>query len=242
MAGIFYRTHSALDGNPIIVAAVLPKSAKNSKTGALAQVYILPDTGEAPHLAQKAGAYSSVCGDCPHLASGACYVDRTKGPRGVWIGVQNQKSYKAVTVAEFGLALAGLAVRWGADGDPAAIPAADFAVLAGRVKSCTGYTHQWRWASHLRGHCMASCDTPADREGAKALGWRTFRTRMDSEALAAGEFLCPASHEAGMRKQCSECMACDGALRGERRADPVIIVHGLAHKVQKYKTYRLSLA
>lgn len=242
MAGIFFRTKSALDGKPIIVAAVLPKSAKNSKTGKLAQVYILPDTGKAPHVSFKDGDYESVCMGCPHLYSGACYVDRTKGSRGVWIGVQNLKSYREVTPEEFGEILAGLNVRWGADGDPAAIPKDQFAVISRYVTSCTGYTHHWKWANHLKNHCMASCDTPVDRVKAAALGWRTFRVRLDDDAMLPGEFVCPASSEAGMTKQCSDCMACDGNLRGERRASPVIIAHGLAHKVQKYKTFRLSLA
>lgn len=242
MAGVFFRTKSALDGAPILVAAVLPKSAKNSKTGKLAQVYILPDNGKAPHVAWKDGDYDSVCGDCPHKDNGVCYVDRTKGSRGVWVGVSNGKSYREVTPEEFGQIMAGLEVRWGADGDPAAIPADQFAVIAAHVQSCTGYTHQWRWATHLKGHCMASCDTPVDRAKAASLGWRTFRVRLEDETLLPGEFVCPASQEAGMKKQCSDCMACDGHLRGERRANPVIIAHGLTHKVTKYKTFRLSLS
>jgi len=190
MAGVFFRTKSLWDGSSILVAAVLPKSAKNSKTGALAQVYILPDNGKLPHVAWKDGDYDSVCGDCPHKDNGACYVDRTKGSRGVMVGIRNGKSYREVTVEGFRDALAGLAVRWGADGDPAMIPEAEFRVIASQVTSCTGYTHQWRWAHWLKGHCMA----------------------------------------------------CDGNLRGERRANPVIIAHGLAHKVTKYKTFRMSLA
>ena len=242
MAGVFFRTKSLWDGSPILVAAVLPKSAKNSKTGKLAQVYILPDNGKMPHVAWKDGDYDAVCGDCPHKDNGACYVDRTKGSRGVMVGIRNGKSYQEVTVEGFRDALEGLSVRWGADGDPAMIPEDEFKVISSKVEACTGYTHQWRWAHWLKSHCMASCDTPVDRAKASALGWRTFRVRLDDEEVMPGEFVCPASAEAGMRKQCADCMACDGSLRGERRANPVIIAHGLAHKVTKYKTFRLSLS
>jgi len=73
--------------------------------------------------------------------------------------------------------------------------------------------------------CMASADNEAERAAAKAAGFRTFRVRAASEAIQAGEFICPASEEGSRRKLCGECGACDGGLYS-KRADPVIIVHG----------------
>lgn len=241
MAGLFFRASSALDGSDILVAVVLPKSAKNAKTGALAQVYILPAHQE-PHLAFKAGAYGGVCGDCP-AQKGHCYVDRTKGSLMVYRAIQRGISYQQVTPEGMGQALAGLAVRLGADGDPAAIPADQLQAIMAHVTEWTGYTHQWnrKGMGHLRSVCMASCDTPDQQLQAAANGWRTFRTMMEGETKAKGEFVCPASVEAGAKKQCTDCLACDGIGSNGRRANPVILAHGVQHKVNKYKAFRLSL-
>jgi hypothetical protein len=60
--------------------------------------------------------------------------------------------------------------------------------------------------------------------------WRTFRVRGLGDAeVNDKEFVCPASEEAGKKKQCHECMACNGV--GEdgvrsKKATVVITVHG----------------
>lgn len=72
---------------------------------------------------------------------------------------------------------------------------------------------------------MASADSEADRVIAKAMGYRTFRVRTAAEPVQAGEFICPASEEAGKRKTCETCGACSGGVNS-RKADPAIIVHG----------------
>lgn len=241
MAGVFFRSQSAIDGSNIIVAAVLPESVSNVKTGQLAQIYILPAHAE-PHQAFKSGEYSGVCGDCPHQG-GACYVNRIHGSLGVYRAVHRGKSYREVTPVEMGEVLAGYAVRLGADGDPAAIPADELQAIMANVQEWTGYTHQWKQErfAHLSAYCMASCDTLQQAEAARSKGWRTFRTMLPDESKVAGEFVCPASEEAGKRKTCAECLACDGIGSNGRRAHPVIMAHGPAHKVRKYKEFRLSL-
>ena len=55
------------------------------------------------------------------------------------------------------------------------------------------------------------------------------------QPIDAGEFVCPASAEAGKRKTCAECKACSGAKLGGRNASPVIVVHGLDWKTKKYR-------
>lgn len=241
MAGLYFRTSSAIDGSPIIVAAVLPATVSNAKTGALAQVYILPADQE-PHLAFKEGNYTGVCGDCPHQA-GACYVNRIHGSLGVYRAVQRGKSYREVSPEEMGAVLSAFAVRLGADGDPAAIPADQLAAIMANVKDWTGYTHQWHRPefAHLADYCMASCDSLSLAEEARGMGWRSFRTMLPEEAKVAGEFLCPASTEAGAKVQCSDCMACDGIGSNGKRAHPVIVAHGPAHKVRKYREFRMAL-
>ena len=42
----------------------------------------------------------------------------------------------------------------------------------------------------------------------------------------SGEFVCPASAEAGKRLTCAQCRACNGAKRGGRNVSPAIIWHG----------------
>jgi hypothetical protein len=73
---------------------------------------------------------------------------------------------------------------------------------------------------------MASADTPEEAQMAQQDGWRTFRIRLQGEDLAAREFVCPASEEAGKRTDCATCGACDGAQRGTSKANPVIYAHG----------------
>jgi len=72
---------------------------------------------------------------------------------------------------------------------------------------------------------MASADGPADREQARAAGWRTFTVRTADQPLAAREIVCPASPEGGDRLQCIDCGACDGADR-PGKVSVAIVVHG----------------
>jgi hypothetical protein len=91
----------------------------------------------------------------------------------------------------------------------------------------TGYTHQWKACDPAFARlCMASVETPAQREAAMALGYRTFRVRLPEQPVEPGEFTCPASAEAGKRLTCEECGACGGAKPGTRQASPTILFHG----------------
>ena len=122
----------------------------------------------------------------------------------------------------------GRMVRLGTYGDPAAVPAYIWQKLVSKAAGSTGYSHQWKSGkagADIMALCMASADNETDRAMAKALGYRTFRVRAQSEPLQAGEFICPASAEGNKRKTCEECGACDGGINS-RRADPTIIVHG----------------
>ena len=115
----------------------------------------------------------------------------------------------------------------GAYGDPAAIPARHWRSLLRLASGHTGYSHQWRqaFAQGLRGMVMASADTASERDTARAMGWRTFRVRTESEQLGAREIVCPASDEGGKKRKCIDCQACDGADRAGK-ASVAIIVHG----------------
>ena len=228
---VFYDGPSALDGAPIIGIAVL--RSDNRKTGDMVQTYILrADTH--PVDALRDGSDASICGDCQHRRDSAtgvrtCYVNVGQSVAAVF-GAWTRGAYPLIDPAIGADRLAGRAVRLGTYGDPAAIPAHVWRALLARAAGHTGYTHQWRQpvAIQLRDIVMASADSAFDRDVARALGWRTFRVRTESETLAAREIVCPASPEGGDRRQCITCQACDGAGANPSRASIAIIVHGPA--------------
>jgi hypothetical protein len=234
MAGfIFYRGPSMLDGKPIIGIAVY--SDNNRKTGAMVQTYIMRAKID-PITAAAKGYDSSVCGDCkarPFLG-GYCYVNLGHGPRAVYdafkCGIYGESLKDAASLCE------GKMVRMGAYGDPMAIPYAVWKTLLKKANGHTGYTHQWLNADvsdqqrkGISSLCMASADTPTEAEMARSIGLRTFRVRAPNEDMMPGEFMCPASEEAGKRMLCERCRACDGA-KANKGASPTIIVHGYTAK------------
>jgi hypothetical protein len=223
---IIYRGASMLDGAPIVVVALT--NSTNVKTGNMVQTYILVDNGRSPVDNARELLDSSICGDCKHRRGlgGACYVNLGQGARAVAAAIV-AGNYPADILAAQNAA-AGRMVRLGTYGDPAAVPANIWRTLLAKAGGHTGYSHQWqsgKAGADIMALCMASADNAAERAAAKAAGYRTFRVRAANEAMAAGEFICPASEEAGRRKLCGECGACDGGINS-RRADPVIIVHG----------------
>jgi hypothetical protein len=225
---IIYRGPSLLNGAPIVV--VLISASQNTKTGDVAQTYILADNGERPTQALQSGADAAVCGDCKHrpLNAGTCYVVVRQGATKVWEQLQwgqyPDLSRYVDIVSEI---LRGRIVRIGTYGDPAAVPVEVWRELVASVGGSVGYTHQWRepHAQALRPFCMASVDSPSEMDVAREMGWRTFRVRVEQEPLLARESVCPASEEGGHKLQCSTCLACDGS-HGGRRGGIAIVLHG----------------
>lgn len=227
---ILYRGPSMIDGAPIVAIAVTRSG--NVKTGNMVQTYILADTVD-PVTASRTGADAAVCGQCPQrpILGGACYVTLAHGPLQVWKKLLRGGYPPVSTVAEVHSIGAGRMVRLGTYGDPAAVPVAVWQHLTAYAAGRTGYTHQWadmdaHRALFMRQLVMASCETEDQADTARAMGWRTFRVRTDAQPVTRGEFVCPASEEAGKRTTCAQCKACDGAERGARKASPVIIAHG----------------
>lgn len=223
---IVYRGASLLNGEPIVVVAITAKSA-NKKTGDVVQTYILVDNTVSPVENVKSLADSAICGDCPHRCGlgGACYVNLGKGPRAVADGVVRGIYPNDIDAAI--IAASGRIFRLGTYGDPAAVPAEVWEKLLSLSSGHLGYTHQWKSgaAEHVKNWCMASADSISDREHAQSLNWRTFRVRANIDDLGSGEFVCPASSEAGYRKICATCGACNGGVNA-RKGSPAIIVHG----------------
>lgn len=235
---VIYKGPSLIDGQPIV--AIATTSSGNPKTGPMVQTWILPDNGIMPHENVKTGADVSVCGDCKHrpVNGGACYVRVFQGPRSVYAKYL-RGGYERADWPTARIALGrGRMVRLGSYGDPAAVPAWVWSELVYEANGHTGYTHQWQTcAKAYRWLVMASCDTPAERDEARAQGWRTFTVRLESDPLAQRESVCPASAEAGHKVTCSQCRMCDGAGSG-KRGSIAIIAHGGTAKA--YRVFRLA--
>jgi hypothetical protein len=232
---VFYRGPSMIDGSPIVAVAIF-KSA-NTKTGNMVQTYILRDD-MAPAAAIRAGLDASICGSCVHRGvigsdgkpeqfTRTCYVVIGQGPTGVWKGLQAHQypTIDASILAKRGGMFAGRFVRLGTYGDPAAVPFEIWESLLAGTTGHNGYTHQWQECDpRFASLCMASADDAVTRGHAKALGYRTFRVRPALDKLQ-GEFICPASEEAGRKLTCIDCKAC-GGTDSKARADVAITLHG----------------
>ena len=231
---VLYNGPSKIDGAPIVaIACRITEASENSKTGAMVQTFIMR-RDIAPHLALTTGDDSSVCGDCPlrpiHRGPTRCYVRVYQAPLSVFYAYHRDRY--AIPGVDFDAALlpglfAGLAFRLGTYGDPAAVPSPIWRRATRRVRTRTGYTHQWRRriAVGLKNLCMASADSPADVLTASARGWRTFRVRKYDAPRLKSESVCPAALEGGRRTQCDRCALCEGAAIAARNI--VIADHGL---------------
>jgi len=232
---VFYDGPSMLDGKPILgIATGLKQTRTNTKTGAMIQTYILRKE-ENPVIAHKRGLDASVCGDCLHRTLGTCYVRLENGPLQVYRAYQ-RGGYPHLTLQESRTLLVGRIVRLGAYGDPAAIPFATWETILDCAHNWTGYTHQWKaepFAPFQR-FTMASCDTDAEYQEAKALGWRAFYVVPQGySGKPQGAFLCPASEQAGKKLTCIDCTACNGT-QGKATASVFIPVHGVGFKQTRF--------
>jgi hypothetical protein len=212
------------------IAIIATMETENAKTGDMVQVWIL-GRQQNPIAAVKDGTDSLICLDCKHRGTGrkdrTCYVQVSKAPHAVWSKYQ-RGGYPALALADYRETFAGRKIRFGAYGEPVLIPLNIVQALADASDGWTGYTHQWRNPEYAeyRAYLMASADSVADYEAAKALGWRTFRVRTADAPLMAREIMCPASDEANHRTTCADCRLCSGSYAGDPRKDIAIVVHG----------------
>ena len=222
-SGVLWEGPSLFDGSPVLVVAsgFRPTAPANVKTGDMVQVYILPAEVE-PGEAVRSGADGGVCGTCVHRPSegarGDCYVTVNWAPRNLWRGVQDGRIPRVDPAL-----LMGAAIRFGAYGDPAAVPLEQWRPLLFGATTHTGYTQRWRdldvqdW-----GWLMASVATSWERRRASARGWRTFRAAYPGDVLTEHERICPAVEHGVV------CLAC-GGCQGQRtpgRHDYVVPAHG----------------
>lgn len=224
---VLWQGTSEYDERPIAIVATgftaTQPAQFNAKTGPLLQLYILP-LHTHPHEATRTGGDMSVCGQCPQrpVTGGKCYVTTQWAPSRLWGAMAGMPRCTHREDAAF--LLAGAQVRFGAWGDPAAVPLDVWLPLVKDCASVVSYTHDWmrlhdeRWQQF----CMASVDSIDERAIAKGRGWRTFRVDWENIGLLPGERWCPA-HE--HRVTCMACRGCGGQL-GAGRPDYVIVPHG----------------
>ena len=225
---IVWEGASEFDGEPIVaIVTGLDGSSSNSKTGPMAQCWVLlRDVHPVRALTERDD--TSICGTCPLSGDRGCYVNVPWGVAAVW------RAYKAgnyPTAAPHMLMGHGIPVRMTAYGDAAAVPLWVWQHLSFAFVRHTAYTHAWENLSDpgWRHLFMASCDTSAKRDKAQSLGWRTYTTRLTlpmrigSRARPTRSILCPASIEAGKRTTCAKCLLCNGA---SHLPSVEIVVHG----------------
>ena len=227
---VLWSGPSMLTGDPImVVASRVREPSSNSKTGDMIQIYILPLDTHPAHAWHRGGIESVCPSACAHRSDNdkTCYVAWER-LGALWLAAR-----KAIAAGRVGVSdgyFKGAIVRFGAGGDPSAVPLAVWESVASDARGWSGYTANWRdlsedWALLF----MASASTLPDVWRARSKGWRIYASSespaMDTALSAAGVKVCP-SHTVGL--QCTACRQCDGTTRGARRPDYFIPLHGIA--------------
>ena len=239
---VLYDGPSELDGAPIVAIATVGSS--NRKTGGMVQVWIIARDID-PITANRTGADYSICGNCPlrgrannnpkgYATGRGCYVNLIQAPNSVFKSY-HRGIYPTVNEAELKRYGRGQKIRAGAYGDPMAVPSHIWAELLAEAETFTGYTHQLNEAGTSKDSrreftrfCMASADTLAQAREFWAEGFRTFRTITSPADIVAGEIICPATPEGGLKTTCEACGLCKGS--GIKARNIAAVVHGSQKK------------
>lgn len=229
---ILWQGISKLDGKtPIVcIATGLNNKSDNGKTGEMIQTWILNANVE-PHVAVKTGEDASVCGGCVHRINPetgvrTCYVNLGQAPLGIY------RAFKRGIYPDWSGYSAEIfrdrAVRFGAYGDPAAVPYPVWFDITQVASMWTGYTHQWRSPKFqaFRYLCQASCETYDDVNKANEKDWGTFQVVPIGGTRNPTTMSCPASTEMGKITTCVECGACNG----KNGINVTILAHGATAK------------
>jgi hypothetical protein len=246
---ILYRGPSKIDGEPIIMIGTgFAEASDNTKTGkGMIQTWILTDDIH-PNNAVNDGDDYSICGDCVHrgrliwdkeklkrrVTGRTCYVKVFQAPSNVWKAYK-RGLYPEISAYDIPEIMQNRAVRFGAYGDPAAVPYEVINAIGLTASFTTGYTHQWKnCEGRYRKWVMASAESNEERIDAKTLGYRVFRVRADFDDVNKFEIKCPAAKEMGHKTTCDKCKAC-GGLSSKANADITIMAHGDAVKQWHFK-------
>lgn len=246
---VIYSGPSMLDGQPIVVVAIL--SSGNVKTGNMLQTHIIRSDMD-PMKASKTGADYSICGNCTHrgtatddptkktAAARTCYVNLGQGPNQVFKAYSAGKYPTAAKPEQISALGKGRMVRLGTYGDPAAVPSSIWDHLLQHAAGHTGYTHQHHTGSAHANYkrMMYSADTASEAAAAHSRGYRTFRvipvqdySTKGKAAILDNEILCPASKENDKGVTCSQCKLCTGSTSAGKSI--AIVAHGTARNKVK---------
>jgi hypothetical protein len=184
---IVYEGKSVLNGDPIV--GIIVNKSVNVKTGNMYQLHILRSDIK-PLEAIENGSDDAICGGCVHRRSngGACYVNVGQGPNSVY-NKYKRGGYKTVSIKDFKSLFGGKKIRFGAYGDPLALPLHILVSLKAVVKNNTAYTHQWKnsiedgSSEMVAKFSMASVDNLIEKDEANKAGFRTFRVIVEGEPL-----------------------------------------------------------
>lgn len=220
---IFYETDTFI--------GLATEKSKNAKTGDMLQTWFLLKDIE-PHTAFKQARHNTdapqnaVCGGCPHLTNGSCYVLWQNAPLATF------RKYKRGGHSPIGTDPNPnkLPVRLGSAGNPTIAPLSVLMDLVDGAPSWTGYTHEWKRddKQDYRKCLMASVDSPYEAKKAKLSGWRYFRVRKPGDTtLYINEIICPATTERGIAAgvTCAKCGLCNGTS-SKSKCDIVVDAHG----------------
>jgi len=216
---VVYKGKSVINGEPIM--GIVTLNSRNIKTGKMAQLWILR-SDEHPVNVTRKGLDEAICGKCILRQSlgGACYVNIAQGPASVYRAYKAGK-YPTLKVKDFEKEFGGLRMRFGAYGDPYALPLGVLNSIKAVIKNNTSYTHQWKNASmQLAAMSMASVNNIEEAKEAVKAGWRYFRVT-DNNKLLKNEIICP---NATTGVKCYDCKLCSGnAIQAK---NIVIPIHG----------------
>lgn len=235
---VLYEGPSRIDGEPIAAILTGFKDGDNKKTGNTLQVWIMRSDIH-PHDAKKEGKDFSICGDCVHRKEywETCYVNLIRGPISTYHRYKSLH-YPKMDKKYFEL-LKGRIIRWGAYGDPCAIPLKIIKKYTDMSKGATGYTQQWNTNKNkgYQEYLMASVKSTLGYYDwyykAQKRGWRTFRTTTpDDFVILENESPCFASKERGELTTCVNCFACNG-LSSDKKSK-VTFMHGSPAQIQRF--------
>ena len=216
---VLFEGASNINGEPIM--GILTVKSSNDKTGNMAQLWIMR-SDVSPIEASKSKKDDAICGDCTFRQSlgGACYVNIGQAPLSVYRTYKKGK-YPKIDINSI-TKFKGLAIRFGAYGDPYALPISILAKLKSVARNNTSYTHQWREGDEvLKSLSMASVDNISEQIEATKKGWRTFRVATENSKIMDNEIICP-NYTTGV--QCVKCGLCSGASKKAKNV--VALVHG----------------
>jgi hypothetical protein len=198
-------------------AAMWTGTTANTKTGDIPTLWVGSSREESKASCKGCPLLNNGCyaqGGTPSMAHSSMIRAAKKGKR-YTLKAALQASKRSAKMA-----------RFGAIGDPAALPLAYLKKAIGAVKAmgldAVGYTHHWRSKPELAGVFMASCDSLEDCDDAMSMGYRAAvvlpwdHTGRFTTPQGAKGIVCPAmaAEEKGKSVTCNDCRLCDGSKPG----------------------------